>query len=452
MLFTRIMRSLVFLIFIGITSIYASNSPVKFNMDYARFQYDSTSTYVEVYYTAFVKTADSLEKNPEIIPGSQALDFELLKVGTDSILANDHINLDLQGGGSLPAHLQQGTVGMLKLILPEGKYLFRMYNQRDTLAHEVSVLPFKSEHITISDIELCTNIITHMVESDNPYYKNTMQVIPNPSLLYGKGMPVLFYYLELYNLMSTEGNPGDKVSLQVVVADPDGNIRLKREYERTRNVNSTVEKGTFNVSKLESGLYTLIVAVTDPINNESVYRRRNFYVHNPDIIVAREEPALSYAESQFTYMTEAELDQKFAEAQYLANKSEIQIYNLLNSADSKREFLLRFWKTRTRENPDLIEDYYSRVDYTNENFRSGGTKGWQTDMGRVYILYGQPDQIEKFPSGQNENPYEIWQYHNVEGGVEFDFVDTEGFGQYRLVNSTKRGEINDPNWRNYVFR
>jgi GWxTD domain-containing protein len=213
-----------------------------------------------------------------------------------------------------------------------------------------------------------------------------------------------------------------------------------------------VEKGTFNVSKLESGLYTLIVAVTDPINNESVYRRRNFYVHNPDIIVAREEPALSYAESQFTYMTEAELDQKFAEAQYLANKSEIQIYNLLNSADSKREFLLRFWKTRTRENPDLIEDYYSRVDYTNENFRSGGTKGWQTDMGRVYILYGQPDQIEKFPSGQNENPYEIWQYHNVEGGVEFDFVDTEGFGQYRLVNSTKRGEINDPNWRNYVFR
>ncbi len=451
MLYSRIIRSVIVIIFLSVAGSFASSTPIKFKMDFARFQYDSSSTYVEVYYTAYVKMADSLEKNI-VAPASAALDFELLKAGTDSVLVNDHINLDLQGNGSLSSGLNEGTVGMLKLILPEGKYLFRLSNDQDTLSHEVSVLSFKSEHVTISDIELCTNIITHVTESDNAYYKNTMQVIPNPSLLYGKGMPMLFYYLELYNLKKSAGDPGEKVSVQVVVADRDGNIRLKREYGRSRNVNSTVEKGTFNVSKLESGLYTLIFAVSDPANNESVYRRRNFYVHNPDIIVVRDEQELSYAESQFAYMTGDELDRKFTQAQYLANKSEIQIYNLLNSVDSKKEFLLRFWKTRTRENPDLLEDYYSRVDYTNENFRSGGTKGWQTDMGRVYILYGPPDQIERYPSGQNENPYEIWQYHNVEGGVEFDFVDTEGFGQYRLVNSSKRGEISDPNWRGYVFR
>ncbi len=58
--------------------------------------------------------------------------------------------------------------------------------------------------------------------------------------------------------------------------------------------------------------------------------------------------------------------------------------------------------------------------------------------------------IERFPSTPNENPYEIWYYYDLEGGVEFDFVDFSGFGDYKLVNSTKRGEITDPRWRSYV--
>jgi hypothetical protein len=36
--------------------------------------------------------------------------------------------------------------------------------------------------------------------------------------------------------------------------------------------------------------------------------------------------------------------------------------------------------------------------------------------------------------------------------VEFDFIDQTGFGDYKLVNSTMRDELSDPNWRNYILK
>jgi hypothetical protein len=43
-------------------------------------------------------------------------------------------------------------------------------------------------------------------------------------------------------------------------------------------------------------------------------------------------------------------------------------------------------------------------------------------------------------------PYEIWFYNEIEGGVQFIFGDISGFGNYELLHSTKRGEVNDPDW------
>jgi hypothetical protein len=75
-----------------------------------------------------------------------------------------------------------------------------------------------------------------------------------------------------------------------------------------------------------------------------------------------------------------------------------------------------------------------------------GIDGWRSDRGRVYILYAEPDEIERFPSSENAKPYEIWYYHQIEGSVQFIFVDRTGFGNYRLVHSTKRGELQDEEW------
>jgi hypothetical protein len=79
-----------------------------------------------------------------------------------------------------------------------------------------------------------------------------------------------------------------------------------------------------------------------------------------------------------------------------------------------------------------------------------GRNGWHTDRGRIYILYGEPDEVERFPNSDNVKPYEIWHYHQIESGVMFIFVDRTGSEDYTLVHSTKRGEVQDSNWEQYL--
>jgi len=79
-----------------------------------------------------------------------------------------------------------------------------------------------------------------------------------------------------------------------------------------------------------------------------------------------------------------------------------------------------------------------------------GREGWEIDRGRVYILHGEPDEIERMPSSEDRKPYEIWHFYQIENGVQFIFVDRSGFGDYLLVHSTKRGELQDPTWERYL--
>ena len=46
-----------------------------------------------------------------------------------------------------------------------------------------------------------------------------------------------------------------------------------------------------------------------------------------------------------------------------------------------------------------------------------------------------------------QSDHEIWIYQQVEGGVQFVFVDKTGFGALDLVHSTKKGEIKSPHWQ-----
>lgn len=83
----------------------------------------------------------------------------------------------------------------------------------------------------------------------------------------------------------------------------------------------------------------------------------------------------------------------------------------------------------------------------NTRYSTTFKQGWRTDRGRVLLLYGRPDEIERNPSSIDTKPYETWFYYSLDGGVKFIFGDVSGFGEYELMHSTHRNEIQDPNWR-----
>jgi len=140
------------------------------------------------------------------------------------------------------------------------------------------------------------------------------------------------------------------------------------------------------------------------------------------------------------------------EVPWIITEVERRAFQSLQTDEEREQFIEQFWLRRD-PNPDTEvneykEEYYQRVAYANENF-SSGIPGSKTDRGRIYILYGQPDEKASHPSGGSYDrpahegggttstyPFEVWWYRHLEGvgsDVEIEFVDPTGSGEYHIA-------------------
>jgi len=137
---------------------------------------------------------------------------------------------------------------------------------------------------------------------------------------------------------------------------------------------------------------------------------------------------------------------------YIITKDEKKAFYALATDEERENFIENFWRRRdpnpdTEEN-EYREEYYERIAYANEHYASG-IPGWKTDRGRIYITWGKPDSVESHPSGGSYDrpsyegggstttyPFETWFYRhldNVGDGIEIEFVDPTGTGEYRIA-------------------
>jgi GWxTD domain-containing protein len=142
------------------------------------------------------------------------------------------------------------------------------------------------------------------------------------------------------------------------------------------------------------------------------------------------------------------------DVRWIITDEERKTFNQLKTDDEREQFIEQFWLRRDpdpdTDNNEYREEYYQRIAYANEHYTSG-IPGWKTDRGRMYIMFGKPDQIESHPSGGSYDrptwegggttstyPFEIWWYRYIEGvgsDVEVEFVDPTGSGEYRIARS-----------------
>jgi GWxTD domain-containing protein len=137
---------------------------------------------------------------------------------------------------------------------------------------------------------------------------------------------------------------------------------------------------------------------------------------------------------------------------YIITDEERKAWKRLSTDDEREQFIEQFWLRRdptpdTEEN-EYKEEHYRRIAYANERFASG-IPGWKTDRGRIYIVYGPPDEIDDHSSGGSyDRPYEEgggttstfpfvdWTYRYIEGvgsNVKIEFVDTTMSGEFRMT-------------------
>src|SRR5882724_7047935 len=151
---------------------------------------------------------------------------------------------------------------------------------------------------------------------------------------------------------------------------------------------------------------------------------------------------------------------------YIISDEERDAFKRLSNDEERDNFIEQFWLRRD-PTPDTVEneykdEHYERIAYANEHFPAG-VPGWKTDRGKMYIMYGKPDEIEAHPSGgsydrpQDEGggqtstfPFETWRYRYLEDigqEVIIEFVDTCMCGEYHMTldRSEKDALLYTPN-------
>jgi GWxTD domain-containing protein len=137
---------------------------------------------------------------------------------------------------------------------------------------------------------------------------------------------------------------------------------------------------------------------------------------------------------------------------YIITDEERKAFKQLNTDEEREQFVEQFWLRRD-PTPDTVEnefkeEHYRRIAYANERYASGAP-GWKMDRGRIYIVFGPPDEIDEHPSGGTYNrptaegggetttfPFEDWRYRYIEGignDIIIEFVDTTMTGEYHMT-------------------
>ena len=435
-----------------------SQQKIIFDFDYATFRCDSVSKYIELYYS-IQQSSLLVGKSDSLYAVEALIDLAFTDSASGNIVQQKKWKVKNEIADSLELQKNINLIGVVGFSLPPAKYMLTIsagdvHNQTNKVSfkEKLNLLPVTTEKISLSDIQLASRIIQESENKESIFYKNTMEVIPAPSLLFGENQPVVYYYSELYNLLTANGN----IDLHAFVYNASGNVVFSKKKSFSNKTESRVEVSTVNISKMPTGAYTLVLVATDSTASKKAFSSKKFFVYNPAIVdtAFKQIGNSDFMTSQFAILSLEECDHLFAKSKYLAGKNQIDQYAKVSSVEGKREYLYKFWKAKD-EKPETPENetfmnYFSRVEQANQKYSAMKKVGWKTDRGRVYLLYGEPSEIERYPNQLDSKPYEIWQYHNLEGGVIFVFADLTGFSDYQLINSTMRGELRDDNWQRRV--
>ncbi len=271
----------------------------------------------------------------------------------------------------------------------------------------ISVKNFKREEPSISSIMIVRTEFDTAGRVE--YSPNLSSVVALSSKEVG---PQVYY--EVYNAEKYE-----TLTLKYTITQRTRREQVIDTYRRTLTPagRQTRVLDTLSSQKIKGGDYLLTIGIED--KNQRIIDESSI------VFLVRVQGALFLIQ---------DIDKAIEQLEYIATWEEISKMREAKTHEEKVRLFNEFWKRYdpspgTEEN-ELQLEYYSRIEYANQNF-SSYVEGWRTDMGRIFVKYGMPDVIERQPPMMNQRRYEIWEYqqHNL----RLIFVDVSGFGNYRLL-------------------
>jgi GWxTD domain-containing protein len=267
---------------------------------------------------------------------------------------------------------------------------------------ELEMDNFKTSGISMSDI-------LFLNESEVDSLGNFDHFVPKVKNNFSRENPYLYIYTEIYSDKYPE-----TVTISYLFEDADEEIE---------------------------GDTVVVKEVTDALTPQILKIRESRIVQNKyKCVVKLEREDKSIERSRpisFYWVTVPETDSDIGLAlrqmQYIVTSDSLDYYEDA-SPEEMKSFFERFWARRdpnpNTEVNELMEEYFSRVNYANQEFSNFAEDGWLSDRGRILIKFGVPDDIERHPFEIDTYPYVVWRYYNLRR--TFLFMDRTGFGDYRL--------------------
>lgn len=402
------------------------------------------------------------------------LEVTLVVYREEEIMQADRFRI-LSPNYSDTANLSELLYHQKRFLLPKGKYRLVMdiHDINDTAEayHIDRALQIRisqdfedfSQVIYLEDFKPSTN------SGKAAYERSGYEMFPlisSGTPFFPAGIERLAFYNELYNLDKKLGAEA-KVFVKYYLKD-ESTGKVLNEFGGFQRATAAVVNpvlGQIDIKKLPTGNYLLVVEALNAKGEVVVKHENFFYRRNDDgeILAGNFEDQVVLG----TWVDQlGNLDSIVQFVDYLypisTEREQVIQENLLAAADEEqlKKYFYAFWYSRKPlAAQETWLEYYKQVRIANKLFTSGLSKGYRSDRGRVWLMYGEPSQVERRDMEPNMPPYIIWQYDNIvtaytvpQNNKIFIFGEFEPSTQiFKLIHSTAIGEINSPNWQQELY-
>jgi GWxTD domain-containing protein len=457
------MRKIILLVIISFLAVNVFSAPKKLSVfiSYCTFFSPKDGSYVETYLAYNGNTVNFHQNNNGLWQGK--LEVLVLFKQNDSIKAFRKFNLftpEMKDtiGFNMMFHDQQ------RISVPNGEYSMEI-SIKDSYGTEPSIaiaepltINYVTNEIQISGIELLQS--AEKSTNPGPTTKASFDLLSLPLNIYPSMENKLLFYTEMYNMLSILGD-SSKFLFRTYVEEMQTSRKIPGLLFQKRMDSENVEAilHEFDITSLPTGDYFLVVEIKDRENNLIAVNRMYFERWNDRVqeltMVDDTYVASSFVNNINQIDTLKEYIRCLRPISTEMEKSFVD-KNLKSDLPILQRFFLNFWMQRDDNNPESAWiSYYKEVIKVNANFGTKIRKGYETDRGRVYLMYGEPNSITSVPHESAAYPYEIWHYYsiNTQPNRKFIFCNSDLVtNDYELIHSDVSGEIYDPNWKSKLLK
>ncbi|HEY6907578.1 MAG TPA: hypothetical protein VI230_08910, partial [Ignavibacteriaceae bacterium] len=239
------------LFFVSILSIMSQAQDFKVDFDCSRFLYNDSSNYLEIYYSFYQPQLKQVKTDNELkVKG--ILNIKILNKATSDTVVNRNYQFENIISDSMSVNHQKSFTGNMAYILPLGEYncVFtgmdgNDMSKLDSISFPLTISELPKDRFSISDLEIAS-LIKHSEDDQSMFFKNTYEVVPNPSGIFGQEIPVLYFYAEIYNL--EKDIQSENLRVDHMLLNSSNKTVYKKSRLFPRSSGSAVDVGAINIS------------------------------------------------------------------------------------------------------------------------------------------------------------------------------------------------------------